>query len=266
MSLIAFHNNPSIKDKLLADLTEHAKFDRIVHGQYWENGRGCAIGCTLHSMGVKSGNTGDHSLYETKLGIPRVIARMEDRIFEGLTNGKSKEWPLRFTRAIQPGADLSMVWPRLTLWMLSEELPKYVQKLRHAKQKAAIEEVAGLFREWCDGASLSSLRERLSGARAKVWEARTAYAYDAYAAYAAAAAAYAAYAAADAADAADDAYAADAAADAAYAAAADAADAAAYDAARSRAEEARSLAYERMADKLIELLESAPQAKQQAAS
>lgn len=89
-ALIAFHNNPAIKAKLLSDLEEHARLDRIVHGRYWQNGKGCAVGCTLHSMGVKDGQTSDHSLYETKLGIPQVIARLEDRIFEGLGNGKAK--------------------------------------------------------------------------------------------------------------------------------------------------------------------------------
>ena len=42
--MLAYHNDPAIKSKLLADLQAHADADRLVKGQYWENGKGCAVG------------------------------------------------------------------------------------------------------------------------------------------------------------------------------------------------------------------------------
>ena len=68
---------------------------------YWEGGKGCAVGCTIHSA--------DHNQYEKKLGIPIWLARVEDRLFEGMSNKSAKAWPEQFLRAINPGADLNKV-------------------------------------------------------------------------------------------------------------------------------------------------------------
>lgn len=43
-NLIAFHGDPKEKDAILAQLQLHHDADEIVHGVYWENGRGCAVG------------------------------------------------------------------------------------------------------------------------------------------------------------------------------------------------------------------------------
>lgn len=80
-TLIAFHNDATIKDKLLASLTAHAVADHFMHGRYWEKGKGCAVGCTLESLGVAANRRGDHWLYESQLGIPYAVARLEDRIW-----------------------------------------------------------------------------------------------------------------------------------------------------------------------------------------
>ena len=98
--MIAYHNDMANKVAILAQLNAHARADELVKGRYWENGKGCAVGCTIHSS--------DHAEYETRFGIPQMLARLEDRIFEGLPNGKAKEWPIRFMSAIRPGADLCL--------------------------------------------------------------------------------------------------------------------------------------------------------------
>jgi hypothetical protein len=140
--------------------------------------------------------------------------------------------------------------PRFLFWLLDDELPQHV-KDKYPKTKAALADVTALYREWID-TDRKPDRDRWVKARAALDDAADADAADAYAAdadadAAADAAAYAyAYAYAADADAAD-AYAADAAA-AAAAADADAAD-------------ARRAAYQRHADKLIELLETAPISK-----
>ena len=50
--MLAYHNDPALKAKLLADLQVHADADQLVKGQYWEDGKGSAVGCTLHSLGA----------------------------------------------------------------------------------------------------------------------------------------------------------------------------------------------------------------------
>jgi hypothetical protein len=242
--LIAYHANEAEKTAILAQLQAHHDADEIVQGQYWEHGKGCAVACTIHGS--------DHAEYEPRFGIPRILARLEDRIFEGLTNEKAKLWPMRFMGAIRPGADLSGVWPKFVAWLMVDETHGVIRHAKTDAQRAIIKEIAELsargesdLRIWCD-------------VRDRAWEVRRA-AYTAYAAYDAA---YAAY------DAAAD----DAAYAAAYAAAAADADAAyaAYDAAARRAgarlarraaeaagETAGQAHYSAQADKLVELLAAA---------
>ena len=225
--MLAYHNDPAIKSKLLADLQAHADADRLVKGQYWENGKGCAVGCTLHSVGA-GGTASNHSEYETRLGIPQMLAQLEDAIFEGLHNADAMRWPMRFSAAITPGADLSRVGWKWLHWLLTDGLPCVPDAAVNAAIKQSADVLLPLTRgEPVDRATADA------AARAANEAANAAYAAYAAANAAANAAARAAYEAADAA-----AYAADA---VAYAAAneavdaADAADAATYAAANAAA-------------------------------
>jgi hypothetical protein len=244
--MLAFHSNPTLKAFVLAQLAEHREADKLIKGKYWENGKGCAVGCTLEAVRLYNGKfkTGidyaSHALYESELGIPRILARLEDRIFEKLPNGDSQAWPERFTNAIRPGADLTMVWPQLAYWLLTDEVPPHT---KNSRSLASLAEVGALYREWIDGTKPT--KERWLNAR----DAASAASADADADSADAAA-----------DAAADASAAAAAAAAASAASADAdaaADASASASASADAASASADAYRRQSDKLIELLEAA---------
>src|SRR5690349_7382454 len=117
----AFNNDDGLKRFVLDQLAAHREADRLVKGTYWEDGKGCAVGCTLEAVRLRCGKKiehGRHALYEPELGIPQALARLEDRIFENLPNEHSQRWPERFISAIAPGADLTLVWPRFALWLL----------------------------------------------------------------------------------------------------------------------------------------------------
>ena len=112
---IAYHGQQSIKDTYLARVEQHRLADEIVQGYgYWQNGKGCAVGCTIHGS--------SHDAYETELGIPRIIARLEDCIFEGLPAVAARTWPVRFLRSIRPGADLSLSHHRFFAWLMRSTL------------------------------------------------------------------------------------------------------------------------------------------------
>jgi hypothetical protein len=207
--MIAFHGKQEIKDEYLNRVKSHQIADEIVKGTYWEDGKGCAIGCTIHSS--------DLSAYETELGIPRILAKLEDRIFENLPNDLAMIWPQRFLDAITPGADLKLVWPRFAIWMMIDPKWGVAQFAKSDQSKKAIQDVANLYKIKLIGENISR----------EAWSA--AYADAADAADAATAAAYAA--AADAADAATAAACAAAASVASAASVACAATAAAYAAA-----------------------------------
>ncbi len=246
--MLAYHDKPELKNSVLAEMAGHREADRLVKGRYWEEGKGCAVGCLIKS--------GDHIEYESRFGIPKELAQLEDQIFEGLTNGKSQEWPERFLGAINPGADLSKVWNNFAVWLL---IDPEVGVIRYADERGrvAIKRVADLHKRASKGVKV----------RQSSWDAAGDAAWDAAGAAAGAAAGDAAWdaaraaagaaawdAARAAAGAAAWAAARAAAGAAAWAAAWDAAGAAAWAAAWDAAGDA---AYERMAYKLIELLEDA---------
>jgi hypothetical protein len=112
--LKAFHGKQEIKDKFIARLKEHYMLDEIIKGLYWEKGRGCAVGCTIHS--------GNHKNYETELGIYENIARLEDLIFEELPLKEAKKFPLQFVEAIPVGADTSKVIDKFLIKLLGRSI------------------------------------------------------------------------------------------------------------------------------------------------
>jgi hypothetical protein len=239
--LIAFHNDPALKTLLIEELVKHEEADAIVQGAYGESNaaefKGCAVGCSIQSLNTRLGKTiatNDHSAYETELGIPRILAKLEDRIFEGLDKEASKGFPRRFIEAVNVGADLSLVWAKFAVWLLVDENDGVIRFAKSERTIKAIRDVADLYTRTIGGEVIDRA----------MW--KTAAADAAAAAYADAATAYAATAAADAAAAAA------AAADAAAAAAAYAADAAAT--ATATGVGARKIHFGKCADKLIEIL------------
>jgi hypothetical protein len=93
--MLSFHGKQEIKDKYLARVIKHRELDNIIQGIGWENGKGCAVGCTLENY--------DHSRYPIELGLPEWLARLEDRIFEGFPKEKAMFWPERFLASIPVG-------------------------------------------------------------------------------------------------------------------------------------------------------------------
>ena len=59
----SFHGDVKVKVKYINRVKAHQLADNLIKGQGWENGKGCAVGCTLEAY--------DHSRYEVELGIPR---------------------------------------------------------------------------------------------------------------------------------------------------------------------------------------------------
>ena len=127
----AFHNDPLLKEKYLTRVQAHYDADQIIKGEYWQNGKGCAVGCTIHSN--------YHAKYESELGIPEDIAHLQDTIFEGLPNKLAKEFPLQFLSAISVGADLKNVSNLFTIWVLTDS--KY-GVLQYAEDKKIVQDIA----------------------------------------------------------------------------------------------------------------------------
>lgn len=108
--LLAYHSDPKIRETHLQRVIDHRAADQLIKGRYWEGGKGCAVGCTIHGS--------DHARYEKELGIPTQLAILEDIIFEDLPNERAMLWPEQFLAAIPVGADLSLIDHQWLLWLM----------------------------------------------------------------------------------------------------------------------------------------------------
>lgn len=124
----AFHNNPKTKEDIIAKL----------NASYQKGSDECSIILTV-------GNN-DYSEYETRFGIPQILARLEDEIFHGLLKEEAKIWPISFMGAIPVGADLSDIWRQFAIIILSDP-EKGVLKLTNpnSQQNLAISKVIELY-------------------------------------------------------------------------------------------------------------------------
>ena len=96
-------------------IAAHRAADEIVQGIGWENGHGCAVGCSLDHY--------SHEEYSRVLGVSPEVAQLVDAIHEGLSPTDSLDWPMRVAEALVPGADVSDAWPRFAIWLLTIEAP-----------------------------------------------------------------------------------------------------------------------------------------------
>lgn len=139
--LKAFHNDPKLKKDMVLEILNHQKQDQILKGTYGQqNGkwRGCAVGCSVRSLAIIKGETlieqyNQHERYETDLGIPESLARLEDYLFEVMPQADAMKWPAEFMKAIPVGADLSLVAAKFISATLKE-----VVKLKYVKDDKAV--------------------------------------------------------------------------------------------------------------------------------
>jgi hypothetical protein len=110
--MIAYHGDPTIRDKYIARVRAHRLADELIQGTGFEHGKGCAVGCTLDDY--------NHVRYPIELGVPLHLAHLEDALFELLDLKNAMTWPERFLTAIRPGADLSGVWAQWAIWALTD--------------------------------------------------------------------------------------------------------------------------------------------------
>lgn len=209
--MIAYNNDPQLKADLLAEVHKHYLADQIVKGTYGiEDGvwKGCAVGCLIRSYNIvcgKTHHTWDHSVFE-EFGIPIILAQLNDSIFEGLPATHNRQWPERFLSAINPGADLTKVWPKFAHWLMVDPEYGVIRFARDNQVREAIQGVADLYADG-DWPSAAAVATAAATADAAANDADDAAAADAAATAAATATADAAAASRwSAVDAADDAH------------------------------------------------------------
>ena len=151
----AFHNDPAVKAKYQSRLAAHRAAEELVQGTGFDGGKGCAVGCTLNNY--------DHARYPIELGLPEWLARLEDRIFEGLPQGKAEQFAEDFLAAIPVGADVSAVRGQLAILRHTRDLRRLESNNAPyaAEVRAAIEGVISWIR---DGEKESAARSAAESA------------------------------------------------------------------------------------------------------
>lgn len=130
--------NQELKSALVAEIRKHREHDQVIQGNYgyWEEGkfRGCAVGCAIDSLFRLGGNVlphypcGDHGAYERELGIPKILAELQDVIHEGLSDESFPTWPERFMEAVPTETELSLVFPKFAWWLVVDGMLEHAQK------------------------------------------------------------------------------------------------------------------------------------------
>src|SRR5258708_976960 len=158
MNLISYKNDKNLKKIFLEEIIKHRKADQIVQGTYGrENGiwKGCAVGCSIHSLNIrlnKTYSTSDHSVYETELGIPEWLARLEDGIFEGLSVEEAKLWPEKFAKAIPVGVNLEPVKWKFSTYLLKENIDRVLSldNISDELKKQVVDSIRGVLKIYED--------------------------------------------------------------------------------------------------------------------
>ncbi len=127
---IAFHNDPALQFKMLAAVDEHVKHDQVVQEGYGtglgEQFRGCFIGCTIHALdGDAAGDFRDVERVFDAYGLPPILTRLCEQIFEGVPNIAAPAFFKAVPNALNLGADISLVVWKFLHWMVVDTLEKH---------------------------------------------------------------------------------------------------------------------------------------------
>ena len=140
MQLLSFHNKPDLKQQYLKRVISHYKKNEITATETWSNGKGNAIGCTVHSINLIE--------FEKQLGIPQLLGYIENKIYLGLEPKQAPKFPSEFLSNVPIGKNLKPVALKFLAWILEQSdakiksLPKnYVARLII---KETIETIRGL--------------------------------------------------------------------------------------------------------------------------
>ncbi len=173
--VLSFHNDAKIKARYVARVDAHLEADEVIRGTYWLNGKGCAVGCTVHS--------GDHAAYETELGLPEWLARLEDGLFEGLKDRNAQRFVARFLSAIPVGVDLTPVKYKFCVFLLRENIKRVLtlkiaaklqQKVVGALRTVLVVHERALRDRGWDEAAASAAQAEVKRAEIEAWDTEVA--------------------------------------------------------------------------------------------
>jgi len=155
----AFYGEPTLKQAFIDKLERHRQLDQIIQGKYNLGDKGCFFGCSV------GGNYPEK--LERYFAIPGQVGKCIEYVFERLPHPKFLTWPREAVEAIPVGADPSLVWPKMAIWMLTD-IRKF---LKRPQSIEANEGVVALYQRVANGEIVTKAE----------WASATSAAYAAYA-------------------------------------------------------------------------------------
>ncbi len=184
-----YQNDPALKASFLAEIGKHEELDAFLKGTYSTTDktafRGCAIGCSIHSLNAlqgkpQKGEFADHDRVAADLGWPLWLAYLEDNVFESLPDELSKTWPRRLAEAVPVGAVIDdSVLAKIMVWSLTAERFGVIHATDDAEVKGWITTIAEYITADAAGTCTADQREaaaRDAWAAWAAWDARDAWA------------------------------------------------------------------------------------------
>jgi hypothetical protein len=234
--MLTFKNDPTIKDALVSRMKKHIELDELVKGATGQDGKGCTVWCALNNGDMNHGY--NHAAFESILGLPEWLARLQDTIFEGLSVEDAKWFSSQWVTAIPVGRDITRVKWKFCAFIMKENIERVLLlDISDDLKKQVVDAINGVLNIHTSAAETGIFSE--SAARS-AWSAARSAAESAWSAESAARSAWSAWSAAESAE------------SAAWSAARSA-----WSAARSAARSAWSAAYKRYAVELLRLLSEA---------
>jgi hypothetical protein len=118
--------------QLAQEVKKHIDADSVTQGYYWEDGKGCFIGCLAHGNNVQQ--------LSVTYGLPSALTRICESIFEGLSPEDAKQFFADFPDAIgYDGKNLSLV-----LWQFLEDVLRNLPAQKPEIQSVIDPVIAGI--------------------------------------------------------------------------------------------------------------------------
>lgn len=140
-------------EKLIPLAEAHQAADEYVAGRYEWNGGACAVGCTIRDaikldyLPAATTKPDDHAKIADATGLPEMLWRLADNIFEGLPRDERPAWTPRFLKAAAACQSAESV-PARIMARLADRLAGDAMR---EDVKAAARTVAALWRRRADG-------------------------------------------------------------------------------------------------------------------
>lgn len=109
--MLTFKNDPAVAESVRRQMQAHYDADEIIRGTYWQEGKGCFIGCLTHDNSLTNAE-----LASDLIGWPTTLVCMAETIFEELSNSNAKDFARDLMLATPVGKDARLIPLKLVHW------------------------------------------------------------------------------------------------------------------------------------------------------